>query len=155
MIFLSNFLALACGGILNVTEIPSYIQSPGYPFNYPKNRECMWTIKAPTNMTVAAMFVTFHLEDSVQCSYDSLTLYDKSPSGRRIASLCGTMKSNLTYYGADSTMVVIFKSDGSKEYNGVKAKFVKANFSGKTVANLAFILIISHVVGSGKKHMPI
>ncbi|CAI9720655.1 cubilin [Octopus vulgaris] len=49
------------------------IRSPGYPHNYPHNRDCVWTIEVEPNKDIYIHFGEVSLEDGVFC-YDYLEI---------------------------------------------------------------------------------
>ncbi|XP_066485218.1 cubilin [Tiliqua scincoides] len=63
-----------CGGDLNTTY--GSINSPGYPGNYPPNRDCYWTITTKPGLLVTFAFGTLSLEHHDNCSQDYLEIRD-------------------------------------------------------------------------------
>lgn len=61
---------LECGGELTGTY--GSISSPGYPGNYPINRNCFWTISTSPGLLITFAFGTLSLEHHESCSYDYL-----------------------------------------------------------------------------------
>lgn len=64
------FFLLECGGELTGTY--GSITSPGYPGNYPVNRDCFWTISTSPGLLITFAFGTLSLEHHENCSYDHL-----------------------------------------------------------------------------------
>ena len=52
--------------------------SPNYPSTYPPNTNCHWVISAPRREHVHLKFLELNMENSSQCSKDSLTIKDIS-----------------------------------------------------------------------------
>nr|XP_026695897.1 cubilin-like [Ciona intestinalis] len=50
------------------------IKSPGYPGNYPPNRDCYWTIEVAAGFVVQLMFGTLALETHDNCTFDFLEI---------------------------------------------------------------------------------
>lgn len=48
------------------------ISSPGYPGNYPVNRDCFWTISTSPGLLITFAFGTLSLGHHENCSYDHL-----------------------------------------------------------------------------------
>lgn len=69
-ILLYVFFLLECGGELTGTY--GSISSPGYPGNYPVNRNCIWTISTDPGLLITFAFGTLSLEHHENCSYDYL-----------------------------------------------------------------------------------
>ncbi|NXY67496.1 CUBN protein, partial [Glareola pratincola] len=63
-----------CGGELTGTY--GSISSPGYPGNYPVNRDCFWTISTSPGLLITFAFGTLSLEHHENCSYDHLEIRD-------------------------------------------------------------------------------
>ncbi|XP_062489682.1 cubilin isoform X1 [Pezoporus occidentalis] len=63
-----------CGGELTGTY--GSISSPGYPGNYPVNRDCFWTISTSPGLLITFAFGTLSLEHHENCSYDYLEIRD-------------------------------------------------------------------------------
>lgn len=52
--------AVACGGFL--TKLNGTITSPGWPKEYPTNKNCVWQVVAPTQYRISLQFEAFELE---------------------------------------------------------------------------------------------
>ncbi|OWK59671.1 Cubilin, partial [Lonchura striata] len=63
-----------CGGELTGTY--GTITSPGYPGNYPVNRNCFWTISTSPGLLITFAFATLSLEHHDNCDYDYLEIRD-------------------------------------------------------------------------------
>ncbi|XP_061094184.1 cubilin [Conger conger] len=66
--------APVCGGAL--TDLYGSINSPGYPGNYPPNRDCYWTVNANPGLLIHFAFATLSLEHHDNCHYDYLEIRD-------------------------------------------------------------------------------
>lgn len=60
-----------CGGQLTDVSYGT-INSPGYPGNYPINRDCIWTISASPGNVISITFAYMAIEVHANCSYDYL-----------------------------------------------------------------------------------
>lgn len=60
-----------CGGLIR-DQTHGTIKSPGYPGQYPHNRDCFWTIYAPYGKRIQFHFAHLAIETHVNCSYDFL-----------------------------------------------------------------------------------
>lgn len=67
----SYFRLAVCGGTLRDVENGA-ITSPGYPGNYPNNRDCQWTVAVPLGKTIRFTFGQMAIERHPNCSYDYL-----------------------------------------------------------------------------------
>lgn len=52
--------AAACGGLLS--KLNGTITSPGWPREYPPNKNCVWQVVAPTQYRISVQFEFFELE---------------------------------------------------------------------------------------------
>ncbi|MCJ8728547.1 hypothetical protein PDJAM_G00005700 [Pangasius djambal] len=66
--------APVCGG--HLTDTYGDIKSPGYPGNYPPNRDCYWTIDVGPGLIITFAFGTLSLEHHPDCNYDYLEIRD-------------------------------------------------------------------------------
>lgn len=72
-----------CGGELSAPY--GSISSPGYPGNYPPNRDCFWTVSVQPGLLITFAFGTLKLEDHPSCNYDFLEvilqrIFNNNPS---------------------------------------------------------------------------
>ncbi|XP_076146859.1 cubilin [Alosa pseudoharengus] len=63
-----------CGGEL--TETYGSINSPGYPGNYPPNRDCYWTVNVNPGLLITFAFGTLSIEQHPDCNFDFLEIRD-------------------------------------------------------------------------------
>ncbi|NXH11671.1 CUBN protein, partial [Bucco capensis] len=78
-----------CGGELTGTY--GSISSPGYPGNYPVNRDCFWTISTSPGLLITFAFGTLSLQHHENCSYDHLEIRDGlRPEDPVLAKYCST-----------------------------------------------------------------
>ena len=57
--------AAACGGFM--TRLNGTITSPGWPKDYPTNKNCVWQVVAPAQYQISLQFETFELEGNDVC----------------------------------------------------------------------------------------
>lgn len=50
----------ACGGLLS--KLNGTITTPGWPKEYPPNKNCVWQVVAPTQYRISVQFEAFELE---------------------------------------------------------------------------------------------
>ncbi|KAK6490308.1 cubilin [Huso huso] len=78
-----------CGGELTGTY--GSINSPGYPGNYPPNRDCYWTISVNPGLLITFSFGTLSLEHHDNCNYDYLEIRDGLlPEDAALGKYCST-----------------------------------------------------------------
>ncbi|KAJ8389047.1 hypothetical protein AAFF_G00124440 [Aldrovandia affinis] len=63
-----------CGGAL--TDLYGSINSPGYPGNYPPNRDCYWSLTVNPGLLIQFAFGTLSLEQHPNCNFDYLEIRD-------------------------------------------------------------------------------
>uniref|UniRef100_W5MX16 Cubilin n=1 Tax=Lepisosteus oculatus TaxID=7918 RepID=W5MX16_LEPOC len=63
-----------CGG--EMTSTYGSITSPGYPGNYPPNRDCYWTVTVNPGLLITFAFGTLSLEHHDNCNFDFLEIRD-------------------------------------------------------------------------------
>lgn len=69
-------LISVCGGEL--TDTYGNINSPGYPGNYPPNRDCYWTVDVAPGLLITFAFGTLSLEHHPDCVHDYLEVKKKT-----------------------------------------------------------------------------
>ncbi|XP_074656574.1 uncharacterized protein LOC141909829 isoform X2 [Tubulanus polymorphus] len=94
-----------------------YITSPGYPYNYGENLDCVWNIPVPVNTKVQISFETIDLPRN--CYDDYIRI-----SGIRY---CGSTAPSTRYYTDD--VLIEFRSNDLYNYRGFKLhwEFVKVD----------------------------
>uniref|UniRef100_A0A670I673 CUB domain containing protein 2 n=1 Tax=Podarcis muralis TaxID=64176 RepID=A0A670I673_PODMU len=134
-----------CGGVL--TGLSGSITSPDYPENYPNNAECHWVIQATSNSVIKLIFVDFQMENSEQCNFDYVAIFDGPTMGDTLLGhFCGHVKP--PDISSAQELLVVFKSDFNIAGRGFKAYFfsgmednstftlsVKGNFSSPQYPN--------------------
>lgn len=67
-----NQYFLVCGG--NYYTSAGVIKSPGYPDEYPSNKDCTWIITVPPGQQIMLNITDFDLERYIGCRYDWLEI---------------------------------------------------------------------------------
>ncbi|XP_036360757.1 tolloid-like protein 2 isoform X2 [Octopus sinensis] len=96
------------------------LTSPYYPMVYEGNVTCTWIIEAQNPVHFVELQVDdSEIEESVECVYDSLSIYDGNESNSSlIKHWCGTEKPNIL--SSQSVIRIEFHTDVSYEYRGFK-----------------------------------
>ena len=97
------------------------INSPNYPREYPKTKHCTWNVTAPIGSTIIVERFYYSIENSSNCGFDRLKLYDGS-SNHSVVDLCGES----SFGGMTSTannLYFEFHSDGSNSFKGFQITF--------------------------------
>lgn len=55
------------------------LTSPGFPYGYASNLDCVWTIRHPRNYSISINVTQMSLEPHPHCAYDYLELYQSEP----------------------------------------------------------------------------
>lgn len=63
---------IACGG--NFFTLEGFIESPRFPNNYPKLKDCVWVINLPITNQIELNITEFQLEESKTCHFDFLEI---------------------------------------------------------------------------------
>ncbi|XP_055770225.1 dorsal-ventral patterning tolloid-like protein 1, partial [Salvelinus fontinalis] len=79
----------ACGGLLS--KLNGTISTPGWPKEYPPNKNCVWQLVAPTQYRISMQFESFELEGNEVCKYDSVEVRSGLSADSKLhGKYCGT-----------------------------------------------------------------
>ena len=114
--------------------------SPDYPYYYPDDVRCTWTISVPDGKIVKLTFERFQLNPQPEyCksgNYDYVQIRDGTKKSRKLAKYCGYygFMGPSDVYSSGSTLSVIFNavSDGEENSNGFKARFEAVDIQSKS-----------------------
>uniref|UniRef100_A0A8C6JX02 Metalloendopeptidase n=1 Tax=Melopsittacus undulatus TaxID=13146 RepID=A0A8C6JX02_MELUD len=111
----------ACGGF--ITKLNGTITSPGWPKEYPTNKNCVWQVVAPTQYRISLQFEVFELEGNDVCKYDYVEVRSGLASDSKLhGKFCGSEKPEvITSYG--NNMRLEFKSDNTVSKKGFKVHY--------------------------------
>ncbi|KAM6162076.1 cubilin isoform 2-T2 [Erethizon dorsatum] len=122
--FQMQWVVHGCGGEL-FGAMGSF-SSPGYPGNYPPNKECIWYIRTAPGRRIQLTIHDFDVEYESTCRYDVLEVYGgpdfHSP---RLTQLCA-QRSSVTPMQVSSTgneLAIRFKTDSSINGRGFNASW--------------------------------
>ncbi|XP_063226608.1 cubilin [Bacillus rossius redtenbacheri] len=121
--FKANISMATCGGTLRGNR--GVIMSPGYPGRYGQNLDCEWRIVASPDHYLLITFEELFVQDSENCTADSVSLYQIFPfnsSGSELGKWCGYSKPG-AIQTAGNEAKVIFHSDGRSDTFGEKNQF--------------------------------
>ncbi|XP_020662303.3 cubilin [Pogona vitticeps] len=111
-----------CGGELYGTS--GSFHSPGYPNNYPNNKECHWYIHTAPGSSIQLTIVEFDVEYHSNCNYDVLEIYGGPDlSSPRLTQLCAprSPQNPLHVSSTGNAIVVRFKTDQAVNGKGFNA----------------------------------
>uniref|UniRef100_A0A8C3WZV4 Metalloendopeptidase n=1 Tax=Catagonus wagneri TaxID=51154 RepID=A0A8C3WZV4_9CETA len=116
-----HFLVSACGGFL--TKLNGSITSPGWPKEYPPNKNCIWQLVAPTQYRISLQFDFFETEGNDVCKYDFVEVRSGLTADSKLhGKFCGSEKPEVIT-SQYNNMRVEFKSDNTVSKKGFKAHF--------------------------------
>ncbi|XP_072917600.1 bone morphogenetic protein 1-like [Hemitrygon akajei] len=111
----------ACGGFL--TKLNGSITSPGWPKEYPPNKNCVWQVVAPTQYRISLQFEFFEIEGNDVCKYDYVEVRSGLSADSKLhGKFCGAEKPEVIT-SQYNNMRIEFKSDNTVSKKGFKAHF--------------------------------
>ncbi|CAH0395162.1 unnamed protein product [Bemisia tabaci] len=115
----------SCGGLLS--GYSGIITSPKHPEKndeYVSDTVCEWTIQLPLGEKVSLHFDSFDLEDSDNCTYDNVEIFDgptfESPL---LGRFCGARKTILPIISTNNQVSVRFTTDLTNSGTGFRLKY--------------------------------
>ncbi|MBN3300558.1 bone morphogenetic protein 1a [Amia ocellicauda] len=111
----------ACGGF--ITKLNGSITSPGWPREYPPNKNCIWQLVAPTQYRITLQFDVFETEGNDVCKYDYVEVRSGLSADSKLhGKFCGSEKPEVIT-SQYNNMRIEFKSDNTVSKKGFKAHF--------------------------------
>ncbi|GCB68137.1 hypothetical protein scyTo_0012236, partial [Scyliorhinus torazame] len=111
----------ACGGFL--TKLNGSITSPGWPKEYPPNKNCVWQVVAPTQYRISLQFEFFEIEGNDVCKYDYVEVRSGLSADSKLhGKFCGAEEPEVIT-SQYNNMRIEFKSDNTVSKKGFKAHF--------------------------------
>ncbi|XP_056146256.1 bone morphogenetic protein 1-like [Lampris incognitus] len=111
----------ACGGF--ITKLNGSLNTPGWPKEYPPNKNCVWQLVAPIQYRITLLFDIFETEGNDVCKYDYVEVRSGLSSDSRLhGKFCGAEKPE-TITSQYNNMRIEFKSDNTVSKKGFKAQF--------------------------------
>ncbi|XP_068113667.1 tolloid-like protein 2 isoform X1 [Hyperolius riggenbachi] len=112
---------VACGGF--ITKQDGTITSPGWPNEYPTNKNCVWQVVAPAQYKISLQFEVFDLEGNEFCKYDYVEIRSGLSSESKLhGRYCGTETPEVITSQGNSIRLE-FKSDNTVSKKGFKVNF--------------------------------
>ncbi len=115
--------ATGCGGV--ITSATGSLASPNYPMPYHHNADCQWEIRISAGSKIQFVFIDVDLEQSDDCGYDYVELYDGHPAATSasLGKFCNPGVHDIVY-STGSVMTVRFRADYSNAGRGFHARYV-------------------------------
>ncbi|KFP43111.1 Ovochymase-2, partial [Chlamydotis macqueenii] len=96
------------------------LQSMHYPEHYSNLADCQWIICAPEGHVIKLTYQSFEVEESEDCSYDAVTVYEDVGKEEEIAKSCG-FALPAAVLSSSAMMLVVFNSDETETFEGFRA----------------------------------
>ncbi|XP_051907425.1 bone morphogenetic protein 1-like isoform X2 [Hippocampus zosterae] len=111
----------ACGGFLS--EMNGSLTTPGWPKDYPPNKNCVWQLVAPIQYRITLVFDAFETEGNDVCKYDYVEVRSGAGADSELhGKFCGAEKPE-AIASLHNILRVEFKSDNTVSKRGFKAHF--------------------------------
>ncbi|XP_059213752.1 bone morphogenetic protein 1-like isoform X2 [Centropristis striata] len=111
----------ACGGF--ITKLNGSLTTPGWPKEYPPNKNCVWQLVAPIQYRITLVFDVFETEGNDVCKYDYVEVRSGLSSDSELhGKFCGAEKPEVIT-SLQNNMRIEFKSDNTVAKRGFKAHF--------------------------------
>ncbi|KAI6211378.1 putative cubilin [Aphelenchoides besseyi] len=127
--FRITYATADCGGEINLAEaqnrLSNTISSPGFPLPYHDSLDCVWNVTAPVGYVIAVKFTAINLEESDNCIFDYVELYDGPTLSNETSfgRLCGPVSPHGHRVTTSNHAILHFVSDSSSNANGFFAVF--------------------------------
>lgn len=148
--FKANYTSvdIKCGGILK--EFVGTLSTPNQVglAEYSSGIKCEWILSAPPGYVVQITWMTFRLELSINCTYDSVQIYDNNTDtnmGGLMGRFCGS-KLPPTLLSSSNLVTIIFSTDATITSDGFVASYTfvqEKNGKKHAKNNVAFISLCS------------
>ncbi|NXV11839.1 OVCH2 protein, partial [Cepphus grylle] len=96
------------------------LQSMHYPERYSNTADCQWIICAPEDHVIKLTYQSFEVEESEDCSYDAVTVYEDVRKEEEIAKSCG-FALPAPVLSSSALMLIVFHSDETETFGGFRA----------------------------------
>ncbi|KAM3874302.1 bone morphogenetic protein 1-like [Diretmus argenteus] len=111
----------ACGGF--ITKLNGSLTTPGWPKEYPPNKNCVWQLVAPIQYRITLLFDGFETEGNDVCKYDYVEVRSGLSSDSKLhGKFCGAERPE-AITSQHNNMRIEFKSDNTVSKKGFKAQF--------------------------------
>ncbi|XP_071062991.1 LOW QUALITY PROTEIN: cubilin [Pseudochaenichthys georgianus] len=115
--------AQGCGGYMSMPIGRFGSPDPNLDDRYEFRMDCMWTIEMPPNTVVNLTFESFDLEDSSNCRYDYLNVFDGDNNNfPLVGTFCGSFIP-ASFVSSGNFLTVHFVTDNSVNKRGFNATY--------------------------------
>ncbi|XP_076174105.1 cubilin isoform X2 [Ptiloglossa arizonensis] len=116
-------------GLMDVHNNTYDFTSPGWPDGYDNNLACTWVFTSPPGTHLVFKINTMDLEETSDCTADSLTVYDgnalESTNNARLLQRFCLANSTSSWLKASNVMTVKFESDSYVNETGFSASIYR------------------------------
>ncbi|NXX41269.1 OVCH2 protein, partial [Tricholaema leucomelas] len=105
------------------------LQSMHYPEHYSNMADCQWIICAPEDHVIKLTYQSFEVEDSEDCSYDAVTVYEDVRKEEEIAKSCG-FALPAPVLSSSAMILIAFHSDETETFGGFRAAISFVHVAG-------------------------
>ncbi|KAF4803990.1 hypothetical protein TURU_011408 [Turdus rufiventris] len=110
------------------------LESMHYPEHYSNLAVCQWVICAPEEHVVKLTYQSFEVEESEDCSYDAVTVYEDVGKKEEIVKSCG-LALPAPVLSSSAVMLVVFHSDETETFGGFRATVSFVHVAGLNIVN--------------------
>ncbi|KAH1029878.1 hypothetical protein HUJ05_003031 [Dendroctonus ponderosae] len=118
-------LDIGCGG-LHKDDLGTIAYPPRAQDKYLNDQKCRWIIQAPPGNVVQLTWLTFNVEQSIGCSYDSVKIFDNNTDpgrGGLLGTFCGYHLPPIML-STSNIMTIYFSSDHTISDAGFIASYI-------------------------------
>ncbi|KAM9311465.1 ovochymase-1 [Gastrophryne carolinensis] len=106
------------------------LRSPDYPRSYDNGLDCWWTLRSSLGNRLQIVIVDLALEDSPNCTWDALKIYDGAGNQTQLLdNFCGKL-SNLTLRSGGGPVTLHLHTDGSVGSRGFHLHYSDVTAAG-------------------------
>ncbi|ENN74285.1 hypothetical protein YQE_09257, partial [Dendroctonus ponderosae] len=120
-----QLLTTGCGG-LHKDDLGTIAYPPRAQDKYLNDQKCRWIIQAPPGNVVQLTWLTFNVEQSIGCSYDSVKIFDNNTDpgrGGLLGTFCGYHLPPIML-STSNIMTIYFSSDHTISDAGFIASYI-------------------------------
>ncbi|XP_013879229.1 cubilin [Austrofundulus limnaeus] len=115
--------AQGCGGYLSMPMGMFGSPDPNLDGRYEPRMDCLWTIEMPVNKAINLTFISFDLENSFNCYYDYVKVYDgDNVNFPVVGTFCG-LTIPAYFLSSGNFLTIHFVTDSSVEKRGFNATY--------------------------------
>ncbi|KRY12598.1 Tolloid-like protein 1 [Trichinella patagoniensis] len=127
------------------------LTSPGYPEDYPNDKECVWHFVTTPGHRLQLDFIEFEIEPHQDCAYDRIDVYDgSSVDAPSLGTYCGP-RAPEKILSSKNELYLFFHSDSSVQRKGFQAHYTSV-CGGTIRAERTVGYVYSHATYGGSNY---